>query len=68
MKESPEELEMDEPEDEADRKHERPSEMDIKVLYTRVTYSNVSSGLGLLWLVLLLTRQRRGLCRNCSGC
>ena len=41
VKEETDELEMEEPEDEADRKLGGPSEMDLKVLYTYLTYSNV---------------------------
>jgi hypothetical protein len=43
VKEVTDECEVEEPEDEADRKHEGPSEMDLKVLYTYLTYeySNV---------------------------
>ena len=41
MKEETDELEMEEPEDETDRKVGGPSEMELKVLYTYLTYRNV---------------------------
>ena len=41
VKEETDELEIEEPEDEADRKLGGPLEMDLKVLYTYLTYRNV---------------------------
>jgi len=41
VKEETDDLEMEEPEDETDRKLGGPSEMDLKVLFTYFTYRNV---------------------------
>jgi hypothetical protein len=72
VEEETDDVEMEEPEDETDRKLGGLSEMDLKVLYTYLTYRNVVS---VCWLGfservpdLLQTRQRRGRCSNCSGC
>jgi hypothetical protein len=39
VKEETDELEMEEPEDETDRKLGGPSEMDLKVLFTYLTFT-----------------------------
>jgi len=50
VKEETDELEMEEPEDETDRKLGGPSEMELKVLYTYLTYRNVFGYRFLAWV------------------
>ena len=68
MKDVTDELELEEADDEADRKQEGPSEMDLKVLYTYRILHVEACLIGFVACIFLKGAGPRGLCSSCSGC